>query len=189
MTVDSVTYALPSPFIVIATQNPIEHQGTYPLPESQLDRFLMRIHMGYPARWAELAMLDTQASGSVVDTLGPVAGPADVAAMVEVAQAVFVAPAIKGYIVDLAAATRSHGALALGMSPRAVLALQRAARARAAAEGRGYLIPDDVKVVAGPVLEHRLTLTSGAQLSGIETVGVVDEVLARVPVPAAVASR
>ncbi|PZS21114.1 MAG: ATPase [Acidimicrobiales bacterium] len=183
VTVDTITYALPSPFIVIATQNPIEHQGTYPLPESQLDRFLMRIHMGYPARRAELAMLDTQASGNVVDTLEPVAGPADVATMVEVARCVFVAPAIKGYIIDLAETTRSHAALALGMSPRGVLALQRSARARAAAEGRAYLIPDDVKVVAGPVLEHRLILTSGAQLSGIDTVGVVDEVLARVPVP------
>ncbi len=183
VTVDTTTYRLPSPFMVIATQNPIEHEGTYPLPESQLDRFLMRIHMGYPARRAELAMLDTQSAGSVIDNLAPVAGPADVAAMVEVAQAVFVAPAIKGYIIDLAETTRSHQALALGMSPRAVLAIQRAARARAAAEGRAYLVPDDVKLVAGPVLEHRLSLTSSAQLSGVQTLEVIGEVLARVPVP------
>ncbi|MBO0715026.1 MAG: MoxR family ATPase [Acidimicrobiales bacterium] len=183
VTVDSVTYRLPSPFMVIATQNPIEHEGTYPLPESQLDRFLMRLEMGYPARSAELSMLDVHESADRLAELAPVAGPAEVAAMAEQVQGVYVAPAIKAYIVDLAEATRAHPGLDLGMSPRAALALQRAARAFAAAEGRDYVAPDDVLEVALPVISHRLTLSPDAQLDGRDAVGILEEILARVPVP------
>ncbi len=184
VTVDSTTYRLPAPFMVIATQNPVEHEGTYPLPESQLDRFLLRIRMGYPNRAAELDMLDTHGGGSAVDDLSPVLSPADVQSMVELTKAIHVAPALKGYIVDLAAATRRHPALALGMSPRACLALQRAARAHAAAHGREYVVPDDVKALVGPVLEHRLALSPDAQLGGGRSPDILGDIVASVPVPA-----
>ena len=183
VTVDTTTYRLASPFMVIATQNPIEHEGTYPLPESQLDRFLMRIAMGYPARGAEMTMLDTHALGSVIEDLEAVATPQDVEAMIRVARSIHVAPSLKGYIVDLAEATRSHPSLQLGMSPRAALALQRASRALAAARGRDYVVPDDLKALARPVLEHRLTPTPEAQLGGISPADALDDVLASIPVP------
>ena len=184
VTVDGATYPMSRPFMVIATQNPIEHEGTFPLPESQLDRFLMRIAMGYPARAAEIAILDTHARAAPpMDQLAPVASAADVAAMVALAHAVHVAPALKGYIVDLAAASRRHPGLALGMSPRAALGLLRAARALAASLGRDFVVPDDLKSLAGPVLEHRLVLTPEAQLRGATRQGVLREVLASVPVP------
>ncbi|MGI8776386.1 MAG: AAA family ATPase, partial [Acidimicrobiales bacterium] len=140
VTVDGTTYSLHPPFMVIATQNPVEHEGTYPLPESQLDRFLMRIAMGYPARAAEIAILDTHARAAPpMDRLSPVATAADVAAMVAMAHAVHVNPSLKCYIVDLAAASRHHPSLALGVSPRAARGLLRAARARAASLGREYV--------------------------------------------------
>jgi MoxR-like ATPase len=183
VTVDATTYLLPTPFMVIATQNPIEHEGTYPLPESQLDRFLMRIRMGYPDRRSELEMLDAHATETTFDELDAVADPHDVERMTAVARTTHVAPSIKGYLVDIADATRNHPSLALGISPRAVLALQRAARARAAALGREFVTPDDVKLLAGPVLEHRLVLTPEAALSGMDPAEVVEEVLAKVPVP------
>lgn len=188
VTVDGETRRLPSPFLVIATQNPSEHLGTYPLPESQLDRFLLRLHMGYPARDAELAMLDTADRGSV-DHLGAVAGPRAIEAMIDVAAAVHVAPALKEYIVDLAAATRRHPGLSLGMSPRAVLALQRAARARAGSTGRNYVVPDDVKALVGPVLEHRLVASQEAGMAG-RTVGeMLENAIRSVPVPVGRAGR
>jgi MoxR-like ATPase len=184
VTIDTSTYRLEAPFMVIATQNPIEHEGTYPLPESQLDRFLMRIRMGYPARRAEIDILERHGTAaSVVDELGAVATTRDVAAMVAVAQAVHVATSLKGYMVDLAEATRRHADLSLGVSPRATLALQKAARAWAASRGRDYVIPDDLKDLAVPVLEHRLALTPEAQLRGITAAEVLDDVLGTVPVP------
>jgi MoxR-like ATPase len=186
VTVDATTHPLPSPFMVIATQNPIEHEGTYALPESQLDRFLLRIRMGYPDRDAEIEMLDTHGtdrSGTGVDQLRAVAGADQVSDMIELANHIHVAPSLKGYIVDLATASRNHRALMLGMSPRAALSLQRAARARAASLGREYVIPDDLKALAGPVLEHRLTLNPEAQLGGISTSEAVAEILDSVPVP------
>jgi MoxR-like ATPase len=184
VTVDATTYRLPSPFMVIATQNPIEHEGTYPLPESQLDRFLLRIRMGYPDRAAEIDMLETHGGGSAIDELGPVVSPADVEAMVEQTKTIHVAPALKAYIVDLAAATRRHPGLALGMSPRAALSLLRAARALAASMDREYVVPDDIKSLVGPVLEHRLGLAPDAQLAGGRPADVLSEVVAAVPVPA-----
>ena len=185
VTVDATTYPLPEPFMVIATQNPVEHEGTYPLPESQLDRFLMRISMGYPDRRAEVAMLHNHGDrrAGAPDELGAVVRAEDVAAMAEAVRLVHVAPAIGEYLVDLADATRRHPSLALGVSPRATLALQGAARARAAASGRGYVVPDDVKALAGPVIEHRLVLTPEAAISGIGPGEVLDQVLDRVPIP------
>src|SRR4051812_14474463 len=159
VTVDGHTHELEAPFMVLATQNPIEHEGTYPLPDSQLDRFLMRVTVGYPERAAELDILDRHAGETVVDDLQPVATSKDVLAMTFAAREIHVAPSLKGYLVDLAEASRRHPALALGMSPRATLALQKAARARAAASGRTYVVPDDIKELARPVLGHRLVLT------------------------------
>jgi MoxR-like ATPase len=184
VTVDNVTHRLPSPFLVIATQNPVEHEGTYPLPESQLDRFLLRVRMGYPDRSAEMAMLDRPESRPMVDDLPPVAGPEAIPTMVALASQVHVAMALKGYIVDLATATRNHPALSLGMSPRAALSLQRAARALAASTGREYVVPDDIKYLAGPVLEHRLVLSPEGVVTGVDIAEVVAEVLRSVPVPA-----
>jgi len=183
VTIDSTTYKLPSPFLVIATQNPVEHEGTYPLPESQLDRFLLRVRMGYPDRGAEIAMLDRHGTGTSFDDLPAVAGPGSVATMVDLANRIHMAPALKGYIVDLAAATRRHPGLALGMSPRAALGLQRAARALAASVGREYVVPDDIKSLATPVLEHRLALASQTMVSEASVADVLDEVLQAVPVP------
>jgi MoxR-like ATPase len=184
VTVDSTTYKLAAPFMVIATQNPVEHEGTYPLPESQLDRFLLRIRMGYPDRTAEIEMLDTHGSGSAVDDLGAVVSAEEVVAMIELTKAIHVAPALKGYIIDLATATRRHPALALGMSPRAALSLQRAARALAASLGREYVIPDDIKALVGPVLEHRLAVSPDAQLAGMAPADILVEAVSTVPVPA-----
>ena len=183
VTVDTTTYRLPSPFMVIATQNPIEHQGTYPLPDSQLDRFLMRIDVGYPDHRSEMTILETHGVTEPILDLPPVASTGDVERMIDIARAVHVAPSIRAYIVDLADTSRAHPALALGMSPRSSLALQRAARARAAALGRDYVIPDDVKALAGPVLRHRLTLNAEADMSGTTVADVLGDILATVPVP------
>ena len=183
VTVDATTYRLASPFMVIATQNPVEHEGTYPLPESQLDRFLMRIDMGYPARSAEIAMLDAHGGASAVDGLVAVATGDDVDAMIGLARRVHVAPVLKGYLVDVSNATRRHPGVVLGVSPRATLALMRAARAYAASIGREYVVPDDLKTLAAPVLSHRLVLTPEAELGGTSADALLGDVLATVPVP------
>jgi MoxR-like ATPase len=183
VTVDGGTYPLEPPFMVIATQNPIEHEGTYPLPESQLDRFFMRISIGYPGRDAELEMLDAHADHDALEEIGPVVRVADVRSMVAQTKAVHLAPSLKGYLVELAEATRAHPRLALGMSPRAVLNLQRAGKARAAAAGRSYVVPDDLKALAEPVLAHRLVVTPEAQLAGMRSGDLLGEVLRSVPVP------
>jgi MoxR-like ATPase len=189
VTVDGTTYELDEPFMVVATQNPVEHEGTYPLPESQLDRFLMRISVGYPAREAEMGILESQGGDDTLDQLEAVATAKDVLAMSAVARAIHVAPALQGYLVDLAETTRRHPAIELGMSPRATLALQRAARARAAASGRGYVVPDDIKALAQPVLSHRLSLTPEASMQGVEASEIVDDVLRHVAVPTGKAGR
>jgi len=183
VTVDGHTHELDAPFMVIATQNPVEHEGTYPLPESQLDRFLMRVDIGYPDRAAEIEILDTHGQDVVVDELQPVATAKDVLAMTTAARSIHVAPSLKGYLVDIAEATRKHQSLALGMSPRATLALQKAARARAAAQGRAFVVPDDIKALAKPVLSHRMVLTPESAGQGADPADVVDDVLRRVPVP------
>ncbi len=167
VTVDGVTYPLNRPFMVIATQNPIEHEGTYPLPESQLDRFLMRVSVGYPS--PERGARDPRRPRRPRAPRRPRRGFSheDVARLALATRQVHVAPSLKSYLVDVAQATRRSSHLALGVSPRATLALQRVARARAAAAGRGYVIPDDVKALAVPVLAHRLIVTPEAQLQGI----------------------
>ncbi len=184
VTVDGTTYPLEAPFMVIATQNPIEHEGTYPLPESQLDRFLLRVAVGYPDRRRRAR--DPRRARRPQHARGAPAGrhrrgcPGD---RRNTARLVHVAPSLKGYLVDLAEASRRHPGLALGMSPRATLSLQRASRALAAANGRNYVLPDDVKALAGPVLAHRLMLTPEAQLQGADAESIVADVLASVPVP------
>lgn len=183
VTVDRSTHELASPFMVIATQNPLDHEGTYPLPESQLDRFLMKLSLGYPDRDAEMEILDTQSDGQVVDKLGSAVAPSDVVMMSRALSSVHVAPELKGYLLDIASATRTHPALRLGLSPRAILSMQRAARALAAASGRAFVIPDDVKALARPVLAHRVMLTPESQLSGTLAAHVIDDVMSSVSVP------
>jgi MoxR-like ATPase len=183
VTVDGNTYPLSQPFMVIATQNPVEHEGTYPLPESQLDRFLMRVSLGYPARQAEIDILDVHASAGTFPDIGPVATAAQITSMVHAVRQVHVAPALKSYLVDVADATRRHPGLSLGMSPRATLSLMRASRARAAAAGRTYVIPDDVKALAEPVLAHRLVLSAEAQLAGATAASMLTQVFGSVAVP------
>lgn len=189
VTVDGETRELPEPFMVIATQNPIEHEGTYPLPDSQLDRFLMTIRVGYPAREAELEILDALGRGDALAELRPVVSSHNILAMTRAVRKVHVAPALSSYLVDIAHATRQHPQLALGMSPRATLALQRAARSRAAAVGRNYVTPDDVKALAEPVLAHRLLLRPEARMRGGSNADVVAEILQRVPVPQVASPR
>jgi MoxR-like ATPase len=183
VTVDGVTYPLAGPFMVIATQNPIEHEGTYPLPESQLDRFLMRVCVGYPSPSAEMEILDAHGDHDPFRDIGTVVSREDVVRLAQATRQVHVAPSLKSYLVDVAQATRRSAHLALGVSPRATLALQRVARARAAAAGRGYVIPDDVKALAVPVLAHRLIVTPEAQLQGVSPADALGEVLRAVPVP------
>lgn len=183
VTIEGVTHALPEPFFVIATQNPSHQIGTFPLPESQLDRFLMRVSVGYPSPDAELEILDTHGDHDPLREIRPVVTQADVQRMSAASRKVHVAPSLKAYLVELAQATRRSTHLALGISPRATLALQRVARARAASQGRGYVVPDDIKALAVPVLAHRLVVTPEAQLQGVTAADVLAEVLRAVPVP------
>ena len=183
VTADGATYPMNLPFMVIATQNPIEHEGTYPLPESQLDRFLMRVSVGYPAPDAELEILDTHGDHDPYADIGPVITAEHITALVHAARGVHMAPGIKAYLVDLANATRRSPHLSLGMSPRATLALARVARARAAAQGRNYVIPDDIKALAVPVLAHRMVSTPEAQFQGLGPGEAMAQILTAVPVP------
>jgi len=182
VTIDGVSHQLGRPFMVVATQNPIEHEGTYPLPESQLDRFLMRISVGYPSAGAALEILDTHGTSDNM-SLGPVVSLAGVKAMVQTAQRVHVAPSLKRYIVDIAEATRKHSSLTLGVSPRATLSLQSAARAQAAARGRAFVTPDDIKELTVPVLAHRLLLAPEAQLQGTSVAKVIANIVGTIAVP------
>ncbi|MCI0677714.1 MAG: MoxR family ATPase [Actinobacteria bacterium] len=183
VTSDGTTRTVPLPFMVLATQNPLEHEGTYPLPESQLDRFMMRVVIGYPERAKELEMLDTHGIRSTFFDLEPVATVSDVDALIDIARGVTVSAGVKNYILDLVEGTRLHPDVLLGASPRSALFLQRLSRARAASRGRDYVLPDDVKALTRPVMDHRITLRPEAQMRG-ETVGVViDGLLARLVVP------
>ena len=184
VTSDGVSRRLEPPFMVIATQNPVEQEGTYRLPESQLDRFLLRISIGYPGRNAELQMLDEQGSASTIGRLAPVVSIEELQGMIDAVKGVYMATALKSYLVDLAEASRRHPAIELGLSPRATLQLASASRAHAAARGRNYATPDDVKVVGTAALAHRIVLRSdgGSQLHADEA---IDEVFAAVPVPVA----
>jgi MoxR-like ATPase len=189
VSVDGTTYVLETPFMVIATQNPIEMEGTYPLPEAQRDRFTARLSMGYPAPDAELRMLDTHGASEPIDDLEPVADALEVRKLIEVVRGVHVAPDVTRYVVDLLGATRTAPELRLGASPRAGLQLLRAARAVAALEGRDYVLPDDVQDLAGPVLAHRLLPTADAQVSGITPEDLVADLVSRTPLPDAAPPR
>jgi MoxR-like ATPase len=183
ITVDGVTHMLPEPFIVLATQNPIEYEGTYSLPEAQLDRFLMRIDLGYPALRDEIEVLDRQQYRHPVLDLQPVASSEDFVAAQEAVRAVFVSPSVKEYAVRLVQQTRQHPDVYLGASPRGSLTLYRTAQARAAMYGRDYALPDDVKFVAPYVLCHRLIISPSARLRSVQAEQVVSAILDQLPMP------
>ena len=183
VSVDGVTYPLEPPFMVMATQNPIEYEGTYPLPEAQLDRFTMRLSLGYPPLAEEARMLDEQTSEPPLGSLTPVAGAAEVLRLVESARGVFVEDSLGRYVVALLRQTRSDSRLYLGASPRAGIALLRVAKARALSESRDYVTPDDVKAVAAPVLAHRLILAPEARSAALGPEELVADALAHTPVP------
>ncbi len=183
VTVDGTTHALPRPFLVLATQNPIEMEGTYPLPEAQRDRFLMRISMGYPTATAEVAMLDRHGESDPLEPLRPVTDAEAVMRCVAAVRRVYVHPAVKEYLVAIIHQTRQIPQARLGASPRAGLQLMRAAKARAAMDGRGYVIPDDISDLAVPALAHRVLLQTQAQLSGSSAAELVQAAVRAVPVP------
>jgi MoxR-like ATPase len=184
VTSEGVTRPLASPFVVLATQNPIEYEGTYPLPEAQLDRFLIRAAIGYPARDDEIEMLDRRlARGEDDVALSPIVDAPTLVAMQRALEQVHVSAAIKGYIVDLVAATRASRQLAVGASPRGSLALFRTAQAMAALAGRDFVLPDDIKSLAVPVLAHRVIVGPAARLRELSAEKIVDEILENLPVP------
>jgi MoxR-like ATPase len=185
VTVDTMTHPLGTPFMVIATQNPIEHEGTYPLPEAQLDRFMLRLSIGYPSADIEAEILTSHSAGTPLTSIGPVNDAPGVADMIEQAQQVHVAPTIRRYIVDLVETTRRHSDIYLGASPRASIMILRASRAMAAADERDYVIPDDVKSLAVPALAHRIIVTADAVMSGRSPGVILEELLAEVAVPVA----
>ncbi len=183
VTVDGVTYKMLSPFFVIATQNPIEYEGTFPLPEAQLDRFLMRISLGYPGAKEELEIMGQQERVHPIESLQPVSDPEEVEFLQRATLDVYVDPLIRSYIVSVVDATRDHPEVALGASPRAVLGLFRAARALALVRGRDYVIPDDVKDLAPSVMGHRIIVSPAARMHGVDSSKVITEILGGVAVP------
>jgi MoxR-like ATPase len=183
VSIDGVTRALPMPFFVVATLNPVELEGTFPLPEAQLDRFLLRLELGYPTAAEETAMLERFQGGSEFQGCEPVVGLEDILRAQAAVDDVTLDSAVRGYLLAIIGATRSDGRLRLGASPRAALALQQACQAYAAVDGRGYVMPDDVKALAGPVLAHRLLTESNARLRGVTSADVIVEILDQIPVP------
>jgi MoxR-like ATPase len=183
ISVDGATYYLPRPFMVMATQNPIEYEGTFSLPEAELDRFLMRIRLGYPARADELEILDRQQHSHPVDQISQVATAEQLMDVQRLVREIFVAPPIRGYIVDIVSATRVHPDVYLGASPRGSLYLFRAAQARAFLQGRDFVTPDDVKAMAEPVLAHRLIINPAARVKHVEPGMIISEALDSLPVP------
>ncbi|MCL2595123.1 MAG: MoxR family ATPase [Promicromonosporaceae bacterium] len=189
VTIDGATHALPRPFLVVATQNPIEMEGTYPLPEAQRDRFMARLTVGYPDNVAELGMLDRQEAISPLAHLSPVTDAATITRLSAAVRQIHAAPAVKQYVLNLVTATRSHPSLRLGGSPRASLQLLKAAKASAAMAGRNYVLPDDVQALAVPVIAHRLILNTEARLAGTSTIDVMTQIVSRTAVPAPVGQR
>jgi len=183
VTIDGTSYELARPFMVMATQNPIEYEGTYPLPEAQLDRFTMRVTIGYPALAQEATMLTEQTGDPPLDALEPVANASDALALADEAKEIYVEESLNRYVVALLRATRADSRLYLGASPRAGIALLRVAKARALGAGRTFLEPDDVKAVAVPVLAHRLIVAPEARSSGLTGEQIVQETLEKTPVP------
>jgi MoxR-like ATPase len=183
VTVDGVTYRLPSPFLVMATQNPIEYEGTFPLPEAQLDRFLLKLNLGYPAQQDEIDMLGRQQIVHPIENIEQVIDLATLQNMQKQAREVFVDQSIREYIVKITTETRSHQAVYLGASPRGSLALFKAAQAMAFILGRDYVIPDDIKELVPVTLAHRIILKSEARLSGATVEGILKDIIRAVPVP------
>ena len=185
VTVDGTTHHLESPFLVMATQNPIEYEGTFPLPEAQLDRFLMRISLGYPDFNEEISIIERQEQTHPIDSLGAVATPENIRHLQQAAKSVYVDQLMRQYMVSLTEATRRHSEVTLGASPRASLGLFRATRALALVQDRDYVIPDDVKLLASSVIAHRLVLSPSARMRGVHSTDVVDDLLRTVPIPGA----
>jgi MoxR-like ATPase len=183
VTVDGQSHPLPEPFIVLATQNPVEHQGTYPLPEAQLDRFLLRVGLGYPSFEDELELMLARRTDDPLERLEPVTSGAEVLSLQGRTREVLVKDAVARYLLRLVNATRAHRDLSLGVSPRGALALFRASQALALVRGRGYVSPDDVQSIARATLAHRVQLSPQAQYSGASAAAVIDEVLASIDVP------
>lgn len=183
VTIDGVTHPLPQPFLVIATQNPVEQDGTYRLPESQMDRFLIKMSIGYPSPEAEMEILDPEAGGETLAQLKPVVRAQEIANMIHAASQVRMVDPLKMYLVEIARASRHHRGLRFGLSPRATVQLARATRALAASRGRDYATPDDVKELALPVLAHRLSVRHDQASQGVTAADIVSEIMASVPVP------
>ncbi|AEI12505.1 AAA family ATPase [Cellulomonas gilvus] len=183
-TVDGRTYRLPRPFFVVATQNPVEMEGTYPLPEAQRDRFMARLTVGYPSIESELDMLDLQESADPLAQLQAVTDAAQIGRLIDISRRLYAAPAVKRYVVDLVTATRHDNGLRLGASPRAAIQLLRAAKGVAAMAGRDHVLPDDVQGLAPAVLAHRLLPSTESRLAGRSTEAIVSDLVAAVPVPA-----
>ncbi len=183
VTVDGVTHVLPSPFMVMGTQNPIEYEGTFPLPEAQLDRFMLRIHLGYPALDDEVKILGDQQYQHPIQSLKPVVTLEELQRMQEAVRRVYVSPAVKRYIVELTRATRENPDVYLGASPRGSLGLFRTGQARAAMQGRDYVLPDDVKALAEMVLAHRIVTNPAARLKNLTSAQIVKEILLNLSVP------
>lgn len=185
VTVDGVTYPMAQPFLVLATQNPIEYEGTFPLPEAQVDRFMMRIRLGYPDRSHEVAILDSQVDHHPITDIQQVLTENELRTAQQAVKAVYVDEQIKNYIISLTTATRGHADVYLGVSPRGSLALFKTARAYAAAQGRDYVLPDDVKTLAPATLAHRLIISPSARIKNVDPETVIHEILSTVPVPGA----
>ncbi len=185
LTVDGVTHMMPTPFLVLATQNPIEYEGTFPLPEAQLDRFLLKISLGYPGTAEEISIIEHQQHVHPIDDLKKAVEASDVLSLQDATKEVYVDNLIKQYVVNLSESTRRHETAYLGASPRGSLGLFRAAQALALLEGRDYAVPDDVKQLAGPVLAHRVIVSPAARMRDVTGASIIDEVLQRVPVPGA----
>lgn len=188
VTVDGITYALEQPFVVIATQNPIEYEGTFPLPEAQLDRFMLRLSLGYPSMNEEIAMLDAQQINSPLAQLQQVVRLDELQTAQKLVKQIYVADDVKRYIIDLVTATRNHSDIYLGASPRGALALFRTAQARAAIAGRDHVIPDDVKALAEPTLAHRVIVGPAARLREVSAKTIIQGLLNAIPVAGATAS-
>jgi MoxR-like ATPase len=176
---------MPEPFIVLATQNPIEYEGTFPLPEAQLDRFLLRIHLGYPTMTDEVLIMEGQQRQHPIDSIGRVTGPDEIMSMQRAVKDIYVDPLIKQYIVSIVDETRKHSSVYLGASPRGSLALYRTCQARALLDGRDFVVPDDVKELAYAALGHRIIVSPSARVKNVTAKEVVDEALDRIPVPGA----
>jgi MoxR-like ATPase len=189
VTVDGVTRKMPTPFHVLATQNPVEYEGTFPLPEAQLDRFLLRISIGYPSKTEEIAIIEQQQFVHPIERIEPVVDASDILRLQEAVKGIYVDDLIKQYIVSLVEATRHHPAIYLGSSPRGSLALFRTSQARALLNGRDYVLPDDVKTLAGPALAHRALLSSTGQSQGNDGRASIAEILETVAVPGTLPGR